>query len=166
MLAWHDIVTYSGGSIHDGTLLHSKSQYTTVRHSQKLFEHTYTSNLEGLGTLNHASNQQESVAKYTRTSLLARSQDQTGHVSRIPNTIETCVYCCERNNAACLRCYPPMTLRPSSIVAYLRKRNNVVLSHCCNSANVIEPREPHTCNNIIWSGILWGRSTKIRLSHV
>jgi hypothetical protein len=27
-------VTYSGFSIHDGTLLHSKSQYTTVKHSQ------------------------------------------------------------------------------------------------------------------------------------
>jgi hypothetical protein len=38
--------------------------------------------------------------------------------------------------------------RPPSIVAYLRKRNNVVLSHCYSSANVIEPREPHTCNNI------------------
>jgi hypothetical protein len=37
--------------------------------------------------------------------------------------------------------------RLSSIVAYLRKRN-VVLSHCYNSANVTEPREPHTCNNI------------------
>jgi hypothetical protein len=37
--------------------------------------------------------------------------------------------------------------RLSSIVSYLRKRN-VVLSHCYNSANVIEPREPHTCNNI------------------
>jgi midasin len=33
------IVTYSGCSIHDGTLLHSKSQYTTVKHSQQLFEH-------------------------------------------------------------------------------------------------------------------------------
>jgi hypothetical protein len=40
-----------GGSIHDGTLLHSKSQYTTVKHSQKLFEHTYTSDLYGTGTL-------------------------------------------------------------------------------------------------------------------
>jgi hypothetical protein len=58
------------------------------------------------------------------------------------------VHCCQRNNAACLHCYPPITLRPSSIVAYLRKRN-VVLSHCYNSANVIEPREPHTCNNTI-----------------
>jgi hypothetical protein len=45
------IVTYSGRSIHDGTLLHSKSQYTTVKHSRKLFEHTYTSDPHGLGTL-------------------------------------------------------------------------------------------------------------------
>jgi hypothetical protein len=44
------IVTYSG-SIHDGTLLHSKSQYTTVKHSRKLLEHTYTSDLYGTGTL-------------------------------------------------------------------------------------------------------------------
>jgi hypothetical protein len=40
-----------GGSIHDGTLLQSKSQHTTVKHSQQLFEHTYTSNLTGVGTL-------------------------------------------------------------------------------------------------------------------
>jgi acetone carboxylase gamma subunit len=33
-------VTYSGFSIHDGTLLHSKSQYTTVKHSRQLSEHT------------------------------------------------------------------------------------------------------------------------------
>jgi hypothetical protein len=44
-------VTYSGCSIHDGTLLHSKSQYTTVKHSRKLLEHTYTSDPHGLGTL-------------------------------------------------------------------------------------------------------------------
>jgi hypothetical protein len=30
------IVMYSGFSIHDGTLLYSRSQYTTVKHSQKL----------------------------------------------------------------------------------------------------------------------------------
>jgi hypothetical protein len=45
-----DIATYSGFSIHDGTLLHSKSQYTTVKHSRQLFEHTYTSDPHGLGT--------------------------------------------------------------------------------------------------------------------
>jgi hypothetical protein len=33
------IVTYSG-YIHDGTLLLSISQYTTVKHGQQLFEHT------------------------------------------------------------------------------------------------------------------------------
>jgi hypothetical protein len=44
------IVTYSGFSIHDGTLLHSESQYTTVKHSQQLFKHTYTSDPHGLGT--------------------------------------------------------------------------------------------------------------------
>jgi hypothetical protein len=43
--------TYSGFYIHDGTLLHSKSQYTTVKHSRQLFEHTYTSDLYGTGTL-------------------------------------------------------------------------------------------------------------------
>jgi hypothetical protein len=45
------IATYSGFSIHDGTLLHSKSQYTTVKHSRQLSEHTYTSDPHGLGTL-------------------------------------------------------------------------------------------------------------------
>jgi hypothetical protein len=50
-VGFDSIVTYSGFSIHDGTLLHSKSQYTTVKHSQKLFEHTYTSDLYGTGIL-------------------------------------------------------------------------------------------------------------------
>jgi hypothetical protein len=45
-----NIVTYPGFSIHDGTLLHTKSQYTTVKHSRQLLEHTYTSDLYGLGT--------------------------------------------------------------------------------------------------------------------
>jgi hypothetical protein len=48
------IATYSGCSIHDGTLLHSKSQYTTVKHSRQLSEHTYTSDQHGLGTLTHS----------------------------------------------------------------------------------------------------------------
>jgi hypothetical protein len=45
------IVTYSGCSIHDGTLMHSKSQYTTVKHSRQLSKRTYTSDPHGLGTL-------------------------------------------------------------------------------------------------------------------
>jgi hypothetical protein len=36
------------GSINEGTLLHSKSQYTTVKHSRQLCEHTYTSDPHGL----------------------------------------------------------------------------------------------------------------------
>jgi hypothetical protein len=32
-----DIVTNSQGSIHDGTLLHSKIQYTTLDYSSQLF---------------------------------------------------------------------------------------------------------------------------------
>jgi hypothetical protein len=44
------IVTYSGCSIRHGTLLYSKSQYTTVEHSRQLLEHTYTSDPHGLGT--------------------------------------------------------------------------------------------------------------------
>jgi hypothetical protein len=39
-----------GFYIHDGTLLHSKSQYTRVKHSRQLLEHTYTSDPHGLGT--------------------------------------------------------------------------------------------------------------------
>jgi hypothetical protein len=39
------------GSIHNGTLLHSKKSTHYSQHSQQLFEHTYTSNLTGLGTL-------------------------------------------------------------------------------------------------------------------
>jgi hypothetical protein len=38
-------------SIHNGTLLHSKSQYTTVKHSRQLLEHTYASDPHGLRTL-------------------------------------------------------------------------------------------------------------------
>jgi hypothetical protein len=37
--------------IHNGSLLHSKSQYTTVKHSRKLLEHTYMSDLYGPGAL-------------------------------------------------------------------------------------------------------------------
>jgi hypothetical protein len=52
-LKWQikNIITYSGCSIHDGTLLHSKSHYTTVKHGQQLLEHTYTSDLYGPATL-------------------------------------------------------------------------------------------------------------------
>jgi hypothetical protein len=65
------IVTYSGCSIHDGTLLHSKSQYTTVKHSQELFEHTYMSNPHGLGTL--------APIEFFQQDLLWQSSDTHSH---------------------------------------------------------------------------------------
>jgi hypothetical protein len=72
------IVTYSGFSIHDGTLLHSKSQYTTVKHSRKLLEHTYTSDLYGTRTLfqqdllwqssdTHSNSGSQKASKHTRS---------------------------------------------------------------------------------------------------
>jgi hypothetical protein len=47
MQVWQHLATPSycnvlGGSIHDGTLLHSKSQYTTVKHSKQLFSNSNT----------------------------------------------------------------------------------------------------------------------------
>jgi hypothetical protein len=46
-----NIVTLSGVLFTMELYCTPKSQYTTVIHSQKLFEHTYTSDLYGLGTL-------------------------------------------------------------------------------------------------------------------
>jgi hypothetical protein len=45
------IVISSQVLFHDRTIFHSKSQYTTVKHSRQLLEHTYTSDPHGLGTL-------------------------------------------------------------------------------------------------------------------
>jgi hypothetical protein len=46
-----NIVTYSGVLFTMELYCTPKSQHTTVKHSQQLFGHTYTSNLYGLGTL-------------------------------------------------------------------------------------------------------------------
>jgi hypothetical protein len=64
-------ITYSGFSIHDGTLLHSKSQYTTVKHSRKLSEHTYTSDPHGLGTL--------TAIEFFQQDLLCQSSNTRSH---------------------------------------------------------------------------------------
>jgi hypothetical protein len=48
---FYHIVTYSGVLFTMELYCTPKSQYTTVNHSQKLFEHTYTSDLYGVGTL-------------------------------------------------------------------------------------------------------------------
>jgi hypothetical protein len=115
-----------------------------------------------------SSNQKESIARHTSTSVLGTiskphsSRAISKHVftRAIPThpplqinptpkttnlvTIETPVHCCVRNHAVLIG-------PPSQLLRLLRKRNNVLLSHCCSSANVIEPREPHTCNNIMMS---------------
>jgi hypothetical protein len=68
-----------------------KSQYTTVKHNKQLFEHTYTSDLTGTGTLIP--------------------------IETSPSLIVVCVIML-------------IVDRPSiSIVALLRKHNNVVVSH-------------------------------------
>jgi hypothetical protein len=56
------------------------------------------------------------------TSNLYSFSDPTQYIRSIPNTTnlvttEMPVHCCQHNNAACLHCYRPITLRPSSIVA-------------------------------------------------
>jgi hypothetical protein len=49
-----NIVTYSGFCVHDGTLLRSKSQYTTVKYSQQLFQtHVGTIHQRAIGPLAH-----------------------------------------------------------------------------------------------------------------
>jgi hypothetical protein len=45
------VVTYSGVLFTMELYCTPKGQYTTVKHSQQLFEHTYTSDPHGLGTL-------------------------------------------------------------------------------------------------------------------
>jgi hypothetical protein len=74
------IVTYSRFSIRDGTLLHSKSQYTTVKHSRKLLEHTYTSDPHGLGTL--------TLIEFFQQDLLWQSYNTHSHSCsiKLPNT--------------------------------------------------------------------------------
>jgi hypothetical protein len=48
---YNNIVTYSGVLFTMELYCAPKGQYTTVKHSQQLFEHTYTSDLTSTGTL-------------------------------------------------------------------------------------------------------------------
>jgi hypothetical protein len=78
-----NIVTYSGFYIHDGTLLHSKSQYTTVKDSRKLLEHTYTSDPHGLGTLTPTEFfQQDLLWQSSNTHSHSCSKKASKHTSR------------------------------------------------------------------------------------
>jgi hypothetical protein len=76
------IVTYSGFSIDGGTLLHSKSQYTTVKHSRQLLEHTYTSDLYGTRTLTPIGFfQQGLLSQFSNTHSHSYSQKASKHTS-------------------------------------------------------------------------------------
>jgi hypothetical protein len=76
-----NIVTYSGYSIHDGTLLHSKSKYTTVKHSRQLFEHAYTSDPHGLGTTHIEFFQQDLLWRSSNTHSHSCSHKAFKHTS-------------------------------------------------------------------------------------
>jgi hypothetical protein len=71
------IVTYPGFSIHDGTLLHSKSQYTTVKHSRQLSERP-TRTVSEHSILYNFSNRTFCGGLKTLTPILA--------VTKLPNT--------------------------------------------------------------------------------
>jgi hypothetical protein len=75
-----DIVTYSGVLFTMELYCTPKGQYTTVKHSQQLFEHTYTSDPHGLGTLTPIEFFQQDLCGYipTLTPILA--------VRKLPNT--------------------------------------------------------------------------------
>jgi hypothetical protein len=103
---WHQFATYSGFSIHDGTLLHSKSQYTTFKHSQKLLEHTYASDPHSIGTLTpieffqqdllwqssntHSHSCSQKASKHTSGQSIVRSQIYTFAPDRSPDPTVLC----------------------------------------------------------------------------
>jgi hypothetical protein len=62
-----------------------KTQDITVKHSQQLFEHTYTSNLYGLGTLTPIEFfQQDLLWQYSNTNSHSCSQKVSKHTSGQP----------------------------------------------------------------------------------
>jgi hypothetical protein len=76
------IVTYSGVLFTMELYCSPKSQYTTVKHSQKLFEQTYTSDLYGLGTLTPIEFfQQDLLWQSSNTNSHSCSQEVSKHTS-------------------------------------------------------------------------------------
>jgi hypothetical protein len=76
------IVTHSGVLFTMELYCTPKSQYTTVKHSQKLFEHTYTSDLYGTGTLTPIEFfQQDLLWQPSNTHSLSCSQKASKHTS-------------------------------------------------------------------------------------
>jgi hypothetical protein len=128
----YSVVTYSGCSIHVGTLLHSKSQYTTVKHSQRLFEHTYTSDPHGLGTF--------IPIEFFQQDLLWQSSNTHSHS------------CSQKHNGCVLSVLIPEL---NSVCRSQSFRSNVsvtllcgnVCFHCCVETFVFIVALPRECNN-------------------
>jgi hypothetical protein len=118
------IVTYSGCSIHDGTLFHSESQYTRVKHSRQFSEHTYTSDLYGTGTL--------TPIEFFQQDLLWQSSNTHSHSCsiKLPNT--------PGQSVVGLSVRLHTTMAPRRIVhhqpaIYQPRRSNVFTVHRINS---------------------------------
>jgi hypothetical protein len=76
------IVTYSGVLFTMELYCTPKSQHTTVKHSQHLFKHTYTSNLYGLGKLTPIEFfQQDLLRQSSNTNSHSCSQKVSKHMS-------------------------------------------------------------------------------------
>jgi hypothetical protein len=98
----------------------SKTQHITVKHSQQLFEHTYTSNILLSPTLD--SNRLRPAGPLLVLFHTNWPSNQSKSVINSLVTIEP--------NYNLFTLFRDNALRPSSIVASLRRRNNVVLLHC------------------------------------
>jgi hypothetical protein len=111
---------------HNGTSAYSPSSTCHLPRRSNVFTAHRISSRAPLTVSRYELNLPTKRSPYPDTQARVYSSDlQTTHLAYIsrsskttnPVSIETPVHCCERNNTACLRCYPPITLRPSSIVA-------------------------------------------------
>jgi hypothetical protein len=119
----------------------SRTQHTTVKHSQQLFKHTYTSSLYCLGTLTPIEFVQQDLfwSSSNTNSPPKPIQSRRQRNSLLLKSITARLHCCVT-----------MELRPSRIVTSLRIHNNVVLLHCYVTGYLHHvAMETITRNNII-----------------
>jgi hypothetical protein len=116
------------GSIHDGTLLHSKSQYTTVKHSRKLFEHTYMSDLYGLGT--------PTPIEFFRQDLLWRTSNTHSHSCSQKASKPTSVLKRPQNTSSLERFSnhtEPISVEVRRLQNTLLWKSTTACLHCCTT---------------------------------
>jgi hypothetical protein len=111
-----------------------------------------------------SSNQKESASKYTRlhpTDLQTRLLYQLKFTDIQPVSIDTPVHCCERNNTACLHCYPPsivyvtketQVLYYSIVVALITLLNQGNLIHVTLCSKVHHQQQCIVDNNVQYIG--------------